>query len=346
MFRILSIDGGGLRGIVPIQILKHIEVITGKKIIDSFDFFAGTSTGGLISAGLTVKDSNGISPKHSVEDIERIYLEQGKNIFPIKHVIHKWYRKQFWSYLLKTQFKPTGLENVLKSLLLDENKIPLKISDCLKPIFIPSYDLKSNSPLFFKSRYAFEYSKFDANLIDVCRSTSAGPTYLPPHKFNYPKDDNNEVVTVDGGVFMNNPSMGALVEILKHKGDEYYNLKDLKDEEIFILSIGTGHYSKDISQKSMKWGKLKWIQPIVDIMMWGNNQAVDYQIKEGLNFEDGTKINYLRIDINIDDKRFSDMANSDQATLDYLQQKVKDEYLFNPSLQEDLTVFLQNAHII
>ena len=56
MFRILSIDGGGLRGIIPVKILQHIEIITGKPIYQSFDLFAGTSTGGLISAGLTVSD--------------------------------------------------------------------------------------------------------------------------------------------------------------------------------------------------------------------------------------------------------------------------------------------------
>lgn len=347
MFRILSIDGGGLRGIIPVQILKHIETITGKNIIDCFDLFAGTSTGGLISTGITVKGKNGFSPKHTINDIERIYLEQGKNIFPIKNKFHKWYRNQSWSYLNKPQFKADGLKLVLEKLLLDSNNIPLRINDCLKPIFIPTYDLSTNSPLFFKSRYASHDSKLNAKLIDVCLSTSAGPTYLPPHSFNYPHQfgrlSTEKITTIDGGIFMNNPSMGALVEILKHKTDKFYNYPNLKEEEIFILSIGTGHHSKDISDNSAKWGKLKWIKPSIDIMMWGNNQAVDYQAKEVLNFPNGKKINYLRLDVNIEDERFTDMANSDSETLEYLQNRVKTDYLNNASLQNELSQFIQDA---
>lgn len=349
MFRILSIDGGGLRGIVPVQILKHIETITNKNIIDCFDFFAGTSTGGLITTGLTVKDQNGFSPKHSIADLEKIYLEEGKNIFPVKSKIHKWYRSKSWSYLSKPQFKPDGLQLVLEKLLLNENGKPLKINDCLKPIFIPTYDLATNSPLFFKGRYAYHNSDDNVNLIDVCRATSAGPTYLPTYSFNYSHQfgrlETDKVTTIDGGVFMNNPAMGALVEILKHKKDVFYNYPNLKEEDIFILSIGTGHYSKDISYKSANWGKMKWIKPSIDIMMWGNNQAVDYQVNEGLKFPVTGNTNYLRLDVNIEDERFADMANSDEETLEYLQERVKVDYLNNATLQNELSKFIQDAQL-
>ncbi len=347
MFRILSIDGGGLRGIVPVQILKHIEFITGKSIIDCFDFFAGTSTGGLISTGITVKGDNGFSPKHTIEDLEKVYLEEGKNIFPIKNKLHKWYRNKTWSYLGKPQFQEDGLQKVLEGLLLDSNSKPLTINDCLKPIFIPTYDLSTNSPLFFKSRYAFHNSNLNAKLVDVCRATSAGPTYLPSYSFKYPhefgKMSTKEITAIDGGVFMNNPTMGALVEVLKHKKDPFYNYPNLKEEDIFILSIGTGHHSKNISENSSNWGKLKWIKPSIDIMMWGNNQAVDYQVKEGMNFPNNSSINYLRIDVNIEDERFADMANSDSETLEYLQSRVKSDYLNNATLQNELSKFIQDA---
>lgn len=347
MFRILSIDGGGLRGIVPVQILKHIEQITDKNIIECFDFFAGTSTGGLISAGITVKGENGFSPRHTINDIEKIYLEEGKNIFPIKNKLHKWYRNKIWSYLWKPQFKEDGLQNVLETLLLDSNSNPLTINDCLKPIFIPTYDLSTNSPLFFKSRYAYHNSNQNASLIDVCRATSAGPTYLPSYTFNYPhrygRLSTEKITAIDGGVFMNNPTMGALVEILKHKNDSFYNYPNLKEEEIFILSIGTGHHSTNISANSINWGKLNWIKPSIDIMMWGNNQSVDYQTKEGMNFPNTSTVNYLRIDVNIEDQRFADMADSDGKTLEYLQSRVRSDYLNNATLQNELSKFIQDA---
>ena len=144
-------------------------------------------------------------------------------------------------------------------------------------------------------------------------------------------------------MFMNNPTMGALVEILKHKNDPFYNYPNLKEEEIFILSIGTGHHSKNISKNSSKWGKLKWIKPSIDIMMWGNNQAIDYQAKEGMSFPDNSSINYLRIDVNIEDERFADMANSDGETIEYLQSRVKSDYLNNATLQNELSKFIQDT---
>ncbi|PTM03426.1 MAG: hypothetical protein DA405_10445 [Bacteroidetes bacterium] len=349
MYRILSIDGGGLRGIVPVQILKHIEIITGKSIFECFDFFAGTSTGGLISAGLTVKSEDGFTPKHSIEEIEEVYLKRGKDIFPTKGVLHDWYRKQIFSYLFKPQFKPEGLQSVLEELLHDSSSNPLRISDCLKPIFIPTYDLVTNSPVFFKSRYAANDPKRNASLVDVCRATSAGPTYLPSYSFKYPQEFGRQktqnITAIDGGVFINNPAMGALVEVIKHKSDLFYNYPDLKDEEIFVLSIGTGIYSNDISMNSNRWGKLKWIKPTIDIMMRGNSQAVDYQATEGLNFNKNVK-NYLRINVDIEEKKFADMANSDNETLKYLESRVIKDYINNSGLQDQVGQFIQDAGIL
>src|SRR4028119_1606200 len=82
-FRILSLDGGGLRGIISVIVLKEMERRSGKRITDLFDMVAGTSTGGLIACGITVSD-NGISPKYTLEEIEKIYVENGKDIFPEK----------------------------------------------------------------------------------------------------------------------------------------------------------------------------------------------------------------------------------------------------------------------
>jgi uncharacterized protein len=347
-FRILSIDGGGLRGIIPVLILRHIEYITGRKIIDCFDLFAGTSTGGLISAGLTVRGENPFSPKHTVEDLVNVYTKRGGEIFPVKNRLHKWYRSRPWSYLFRPQFKADGLQKVLEDLLTGTDGKPLKMSDCLKPVFIPAYDLVTNSPVFFKGRHVFnekEENK-DANLIDVCRATSAGPTYLPSYNFKFPhkygRIKTSKVTAIDGGVFMNNPAMGALVEILKYREDEFYNFPDLKESDIFVLSIGTGHFSRDISGRSGNWGKLKWIKPSIDIMMWGNNQAVSYQAGEWL---DSGKTNHLRLNVDILESRFADMANSGKETIDYLAERVYTDYMNNATLQEKLGRFLEEAGI-
>jgi len=349
MFRILSIDGGGIRGIIPVQVLKHIQEITKNKILDSFDMFAGTSTGGLIVAGLTAKDGDdNLSSKHSIADIEKVYLERGKEIFPLRGKCHKWRREQDWSYLFRPQFGSDGLQAVLEE-LLSHNGEPLRMNDCLKPVFIPSYDLKTNSPVFFKGRHAFQNPEENASLIDVCRATSAAPTYLPTYSMQFPHEyglnRTDSITAIDGGVFMNNPTMGALVEILKYRAHPFYNHPNLIEEDIFVLSIGTGHFSREISGRSENWGKFRWIKPSIDIMMWGNGQAVDYHVREGLSFPSSKKLNYLRIDVNLPDEKFADMANSDDATLDYLQNRVVVDYLQNPTVQNDLSRFIVDAKL-
>lgn len=350
MFRILSIDGGGLRGIIPVKILQHIEIITGKPIYQSFDLFAGTSTGGLISAGLTVSD-DGITPRYNLFDIEKIYLSKAKEIFPIKNQVHKWWRKQDLSYMFKPQFKPDGLHKVLKEFFTSFDQEPYFMSNCCKPIFLSAYDLGSSSPVFFKSRYLDEKPERNARLIDICRATSAGPTYLPPYTFKYPHISNegkfnekkyDEITAIDGGVFINNPSLGALLEVFKNKS-YYHDKGNLKNEDIFVLSIGTGEYTKDLSKVAPKFGKMKWIKPLIDIMMRGNSLANDYNMNGGFS-EDRSKLNYLRINVSINEE-FKDMANSTPEALSYYQKVVKKDFINNAQMQMDVNTFIGDAQL-
>ena len=324
-FRILSLDGGGLRGIVPVMVLEHIEKVTGKKIIDLFDLIAGTSTGGLITTALTVSDDMK-SPKFSLQDIKDIYIKRGHEIFP-----HKNYLGRFWSgfnSLINPEYSAHGLSNALNELLGEK-----RITDCLKPIFVTAYDLHNNDPLFFKTRYLDESPGTNARLYDICRATSAGPTYLPAHSFFH---DGKQVTCIDGGVFMNNPSLGALVEATRYS--EYYDRKDLALKDIHVLSLGTGNFQGAISQKqALGWGKMQWIRPLIDIMMYGVNQATSYQANELLN-----KANYMRIPLVIGDKKYTDMADSRPQTRNYLMREVENQLFRNKALMDKLDEFLKN----
>ena len=133
-FKILSIDGGGLRGIIPLQVIKQIEELTGEPIHKSFDLIAGTSTGGLLTCALTLQDYKSLEAdtrKYTLEEIEKIYKEKGKLIFPefnyftkkVNSVI-KWFRPQF---------KVENFESVLTEYFNDS-----RITSCLRPIFITS----------------------------------------------------------------------------------------------------------------------------------------------------------------------------------------------------------------
>ena len=323
-FVILSIDGGGLRGIIPVKILQEIQKRTGISAVTMFDLVAGTSTGGLIACALTAS-KDGVNPAFTLTDIENIYTQKGKIIFPSKSFISEEISKL--TSLTKPKFNATGLSSVLTDLLGD-----LRISSCLKPIFVPTYDLMSNQAVLFKRRQVITGDAEDAKLYDVCRATSAAPTYLPAYEFNYM---DKALVCIDGGIYMNNPSVGAFVEVSKYH--EHYNVNPTLDN-IFILSLGTGHYSENLGKKRVEqWGELNWATQISDVMMQGVNQTTCYETEELLN--DG---NYLRLDIEIDDEAHDDMADSSDDTRNYLEGLVA-KLLADPATSSKLDDFINKA---
>lgn len=324
-FRILSIDGGGLRGIIPVLILKEIERRSGKRITDLFDMIAGTSTGGLIACGLTVSD-DGKNPKYTLEDIEKIYTERGKDIFPKKNFIKSFISSV--SSLKNPKFSADGLQKVLLDLLAQK-----RISDCMKPLFVTSYDLFNNEALLFKYRHAIKYPENNALLVDVCRATSAAPTYLPAYDFLY---QDKKRVCVDGGIYMNNPAMGALVEVIKYHKEPPYNREELKLNDVSILTLGTGHYSSEIARKKVEgWGLLDWATNITDVMMQAVNQTTTYQTEEMT-----ATGNFLRINPAISNPDFSDMADSSKEAQDYFRDLVNSQVFGNGVLMSRLDAFI------
>lgn len=326
-FRILSIDGGGLRGLIPVLILKEMERRSGRRITELFDLISGTSTGGLIAAGITVSD-NGKDPKYTLDQIEKIYTDRGKDIFPKKNFIKSVISGV--SSLKNPKYSADGLQKVLTDLLGQK-----RISDCILPIFISSYDLYNNEALLFKYRHAIRYPENNALLVDVCRATSAAPTYLPAYNFTY---QDKQRVCVDGGIYMNNPAMGALVEVIKYHNEAPYNRQELKLNDVSILSLGTGHYSSEIARKKVEgWGLLDWAANITDVMMQAVNQTTTYQAEELT-----ASGNFLRINPAITNPDFSDMADCSQQAQDYYRSLVSNQVTGNSVLIKQLDAFLEN----
>ncbi|MEP6465241.1 MAG: patatin-like phospholipase family protein [Parafilimonas sp.] len=308
---ILSIDGGGLRGVVPLTILKMIETKTGKRIHELFNFIAGTSTGGLITAAISIKNPlNATTPLYALDDVINVYVQRGHEIFPertkIGNILHG------GEDLFRPKFSDDGIKAVFTDVLKN-----YKLLDCLNDVMICSYDLNNNLPLFFKSRAAKNNPAQNALLYDACRATSAGPSYLPSYEFVYPNDaENPNRNCIDGGVYVNNPSMAALVEFSKYHGD--YLPSSAADEidynDVFVLSLGTGSYTGKINDSdTLNKGEIYWAQQISEIMMRGVNRATDYEMKEMMNAG-----NYLRLSIDIDNDTHSEMTNSTSETTQYL----------------------------
>lgn len=200
-FKILTIDGGGIKGLYSASILARIEEKTGKKIGDYFDMICGTSTGGLIALAL----SKGIPAK----EIADIYFNKGREIFPVseykllRYIQRKW---QFFKQLLwRGKFSSEPLRKIVEGMFGKTIMGEAKNLLC-----IPSYNLINGMPRVFK--FPHKEGKFfmdkDIKMVDVALATSAAPTYFPIH-------EHNDILYADGGLWANNPSLCGLLEALK-----------------------------------------------------------------------------------------------------------------------------------
>src|ERR1051325_1351014 len=231
--RILSIDGGGIRGIIPGQVLVAVEEkirkITGdetKRIADAFDLIAGTSTGGILTCLYLCPGGAG-KPKYSAMDAVNLYLQNGDDIFDVSIF------KQISSLggMADEKYDADALEETLNKYFGDT-----KLGDLLKPCLITAYDINRRAAKFFNSNDVKEEGlSREFYLRDVARATSAAPTYFQPANIS---SLNNEIFPlIDGGVFANNPTMCAFVEACSAD-------PKLKVSDLFVLSLGTGSSDK------------------------------------------------------------------------------------------------------
>lgn len=256
--RILCLDGGGIRGIISGTIVAYIEqriqVVTGKldaRISDYFDMIAGTSTGGILTCCYLFPDK-----KFSAQQAVDLYVKRSKQIFDVP---------------LLYKLKSVGGFNLADYPVVNIEKIfneyfgVTTLSQLVKPCVITAYDISRGKIKIFNSVDANQSNIRNFYIKDVCRSTSAAPSYFVPAQIKSLYGDISNLV--DGGVFANNPTMCAFAESKALFGKE----------ELFIISIGTGRESKtyDINDV-VKWGKIKWFKPSINMLMSSNSECVDY----------------------------------------------------------------------
>jgi uncharacterized protein len=293
LVKILSIDGGGIRGIIPALVLAEIERRTARRACELFDLIAGTSTGGIIALGVTMPDERsggGSQPRWSAEELADMYAEDGPKIF------HRSLVRTIATAdgLLVERYSASGLEAVLERRLSDA-----RLSQALAAVLIPSYDIQRHEPFFFKSfrpRLRSAPSSVGARgaagdparpsqpppdlpMRFVARATSAAPTYFEPEDLAAlaaGKPD-GEYVLIDGGTFANNPAMCAYAEARRNH----------PAADVLIVSLGTGRLTESISfSQARDWGLVQWAHPLLGVMMDGSSAAVDYQLDELLGYDD------------------------------------------------------------
>ncbi len=263
VYRVLSLDGGGIRGVFTARLLARLDrVVPG--FLQHFDLFAGTSTGGILALGLAA----GLSPDELVE----LYRAHGTAIFD-----------DSWLDNLKdlggvagAQYDNTNLKRVLSDIFAKRNAVTL--NDIPKKVLIPTFDLddgqdprrKADKPRTWKPKFFHNYPGSDSDgaelIIDVAMRTSAAPTYFPSYgRF------------IDGGVVANNPAMAALAQALNDKTGKQ------QVGDVCLLSLGTGTNPTFIAGHDHDWGYAQWAKPIIGLMMDGVMGVADYQCSQILD---------------------------------------------------------------
>lgn len=288
-FRILSIDGGGIRGIVPAAVLDTVEKLVQDvrgddtlRIGECFDLVAGTSTGGILTCLYLAPDPERPGrARFSAEDGLDLYLRNGDEIFGRS----LWKKIVSLGGLLDEMYSAKPLEAALARYLGD-----VELSQLLRPCLVTAYATKEYRPYFFTQHDAIHDPGANYPVREVARSTSAAPTYFEPAMPESLNAVADAIPMIDGGVFANNPAACALVEAVR--SDKLAR----KVDDVVLLSLGTGRSPKSISYRECKnWGKAAWLKPLIDILMEGVSQSVDFQLRTVFSSL-GIERQYLRID--------------------------------------------------
>lgn len=291
-FKILSIDGGGIKGLYSSTVLEHLEKKYQGSCSDYFDMLCGTSTGGLIALGLSLKIP--------ASEMSKIYSEHGKDIFPKQSKIIGLLRQTFW----KGKFKDDPLKKVLNEVFKENT-----IANSNNLLCIPSYSFTDARPWIFK--YDHKEGGLsrdnDAKYVDVALATSAAPTYFPlaeiPH-YDYKQ-------FVDGGVWANNPSMIGLIEALT-----YFVGKDKEYDGIQILSISSlNNASGKPTGLKRNRAFVQWRNDLFETSMIGQSNFTHYFLSK-LHELTGIPVEYTRIPSEAISAEQQHLVQLDVATTD------------------------------
>ncbi len=304
-FRVLSLDGGGIKGTYSAAFLAEVERMTGKSIADHFDLIVGTSTGGIIALGLGL----GLSAQQVLE----FYVRRGPQIFPLISSLARF--RGFFRHLRKAKHEQrqlrSALEDVFGNRLLGESKVRL---------VVPAYDGSSGDVWLFKTSHHPKFGRdYPTPAVNVALATSAAPTYLPAFK------GANGTTLVDGGLWANCPAAVAAVEALTVLEAPYGSID--------MLSVGTTEEPAHINRRKAFGGRRQWALTAVETFMQAQAKGALSQAKLL------TKDRLLRVTEVVEPRRF---ALDDPREIDHLralgckagthmEQEVSRRFLFAPA---------------
>lgn len=295
-YRILTINGGGIRGVASARFLSRVEAEYGQSLFGAFDYFAGTSTGALIALHMAVN-------KASAADCSALYNANNA---------HEIFDATPWDRLVpvylqtKPKYDGKGKRKMFRRVFGQK-----RIQNAKKPVLVTAYDMIDRQIIVFKSDSGDE-AGHNPQVWEVADASTAAPMYFPTVESH----SKPAKWLLDGGLAANNPSICALAEALK---------KGINPKDIRLVSVGTGMPNRGVGtarktgQASQHWGAMEWIKNgLIDHIFAGNMGAADYICKQILDS------NYLYVNSPLHNAS-DDMDNVTNGNLAQLE-KLGDEW--------------------
>ena len=294
-YRILSLDGGGIRGVITAYWLSKLEEIRPEvPLRERFDLIAGTSTGSILACGL----AKGLKAR----DIVRLYRERGREVFPgTGWRIASRFERIFAEGTSAPKYDVKGISRVLK-----DNFGDTLFGDLHPDVLVVAYDTKGREATVMKNTKP-EHKPLP--VWEVCKASSSAPTYFPAHVMTIGSE---EVPLIDGGVVANNPAACAIAEGVVANASKSLE-EHIPIEQFVVASFGTGESTRPISAKQAKeWGALEWAIPIIQVLFDGSGDATNYIADKLI-----PKGRYFRFQTRLD-KGYDDMDNTSVTNIDAL----------------------------
>lgn len=315
--RVLAIDGGGVRGILPVRMLVALEELTASPIANLFDVLVGTSIGGIGVLGLVRPGEDG-RPQWTARDLLNLYSTRAGDIFPqtslswpqsLMQVAELIRRPSSTAALLgsnprigNARYDPEGLLDILTGQLGDT-----MISAALTHTIVTSYDVRSQQPVIFDSSAVREGAQPDISMLAVARATSAAPTYFPP--LVDMDATGEERLLVDGGIFANNPALLGYQAAVESGGDP---------KKVLLVSLGTGMPGPNSSLHQSDYMGLSWFrlaQSLLESAQAGSVSVIDGFLRTIIGDT------YWRFDVALPDDDGHEMDNTSDEHVAWLDRE-------------------------
>lgn len=268
-FQILSLSGGGYRGLYTIAILAELEEKANRPLAKCFDLIAGTSIGGIIGLSLALE--------RPMADVLKAFRENGTKIFSKRSAPKTSIGKtcDLFRFALCAKYHNSELMRVVNE-MLGENTL---LGDATHPIIVPTINVSTGRPQFFKTAHHESFrTDWKVKVADIAMATSAAPTFFPLASIG-------DSYYADGGLYANSPDIYAL-----HEATHFFKQPEAS---VHVLSIGTTTSGFSFSHKIGKdLGFLKWMigNRLISVILSSQQQCEEYMMKHKLQDR------YIRID--------------------------------------------------